>query len=145
MLPNSSWHKDIVERYKMIALRYHYQHCVSLLPLLFFLLLLLAWKVLLKKVFLEAPTIITTFFICRVFLSYENNYIVGTFIEVGHKMIFNKDYIFIVIQAYNIKCKSKYLPFMGKIYFVLYWKVIYIFVFGKSMYPKYRYCSTNFI
>ena len=73
-----------------------------------------------KKVFLEAPTIITTFFICRVFLSYENNYIVGTFIEVGHKMIFNKDYIFIVIQAYNIKCKSKYIPFMGKKYFVLY-------------------------
>ena len=104
----------------MIALRYHYQHCVPLLPLLFFLLLLLllAWKVLLKKVFLEAPTIITTFFICRVFLSYENNYIVGTFIEVGHKMIFNKDYIFIVIQAYNIKCKSKYFPSIGKIYFV---------------------------
>ena len=98
----------------MIALRYHYQHCVSLLPFLFFLLLLLAWKVLLKKVFLEAPTIITTFFICRVFLSYENNYIVGTFIEVGHKMIFNKDYIFIVIQAYNIKCKSKYITLMGK-------------------------------
>ena len=94
--------------------------CVVITIVVLFVVVVVGLEGATKKVFLEAPTIITTFFICRVFLSYENNYIVGTFIEVGHKMIFNKDYIFIVIQAYNIKCKSKYLPFMGKIYFVLY-------------------------
>ena len=132
----------------MIALRYHYQHCVSLLPLLFFLLLLLAWKVLLKKVFLEAPTIITTFFICRVFLSYENNYIVGTFIEVGHKMIFNKDYIFIVIQAYNIKCKSKYIHSWKNIFCTVLRSISYLYFYrlcANFCIQKYRYCSVNFI